>query len=148
VTDTQAQVVIDTNVWLDLYVFRNPGVLALADALASGTLRALRCREFDAEIATVLIRPAIAKHADAESLDAAWRHWHSIATPTSLDPAARAPWICRDPDDQKFLDLAWQQRCAWLFSKDKAVLALAKRARHQGLVIASPACATLHAAQT
>jgi len=51
-------------------------------------------------------------------------------------PAVRL--ICRDPDDQKFIDLAISQGAQWLFSRDRAVLALAKRARAQGLIIMSP----------
>ncbi|MFT7776961.1 putative toxin-antitoxin system toxin component, PIN family [Roseateles sp.] len=46
--------------------------------------------------------------------------------------------VCRDPDDQKFIDLALAARARWLISRDKAVLALAKRARLRGLAILTP----------
>ena len=40
---------------------------------------------------------------------------------------------CRDPDDQKFLDLATRVRARWLLSRDDHLLVLAKRARRDGL---------------
>jgi predicted nucleic acid-binding protein len=47
---------------------------------------------------------------------------------------------CRDRDDQKFLELAHASRAAWLVSKDRAVLKLARRtARDFGFRIAQPA---------
>ncbi|HEY1610523.1 MAG TPA: PIN domain-containing protein, partial [Paraburkholderia sp.] len=47
---------------------------------------------------------------------------------------------CKDRDDQKFLELAHASGAAWLVSKDRAVLKLAKRvARDFGFRIAEPA---------
>ncbi|WP_369293093.1 PIN domain-containing protein [Klebsiella variicola] len=46
--------------------------------------------------------------------------------------------VCRDQDDQKFIDLALDARARWLVSRDKAVLALAKRARARQLLIVTP----------
>jgi predicted nucleic acid-binding protein len=43
-----------------------------------------------------------------------------------VDVAAKAPVTCKDPDDQKFIDLAVAHG-ATLLSKDRAVLALKKR---------------------
>lgn len=45
---------------------------------------------------------------------------------------ARLP-RCADPDDQKFLRLAHASGARWLLSRDKAVLALARRAERAGL---------------
>ena len=39
---------------------------------------------------------------------------------------------CRDADDQKFLDLAWSANAAWLVTKDKALLELARRVAKLG----------------
>jgi len=46
--------------------------------------------------------------------------------------------ICRDPDDQMFIDLAVEAKARWLISRDRAVLALAKRARAFGVEILTP----------
>ena len=131
-------VVVDTNVWLDIYVFRDPASVAIAQGLDSGALRAMRTAAMDAEIAVVLMRPGIARHGDTASFAQAWSHWNTVADLVPADAQIRAPWVCRDKDDQKFLDLAHGRRAAWLFSKDRAVLALARRARPWGLMIASP----------
>jgi predicted nucleic acid-binding protein len=40
--------------------------------------------------------------------------------------APRAPYVCKDPDDQKFIDLAVAHK-ALLISKDKQVLRLTNR---------------------
>jgi hypothetical protein len=62
--------------------------------------------------------------------------WEALA---GLIEAQRpAPWLCRDPDDQKFLDLAYGAGAQLLFTKDRAVLSLARRARRDGLLILEP----------
>jgi predicted nucleic acid-binding protein len=49
--------------------------------------------------------------------------------------APRAAQVCKDPDDQKFIDLAVTHR-APLLSKDHAVLKLRKRLLVQGVPVA------------
>ena len=44
----------------------------------------------------------------------------------TVDIPPKASVTCKDPDDQKFIDLAVAQRCLVL-SKDHAVLCMAKR---------------------
>jgi predicted nucleic acid-binding protein len=57
------------------------------------------------------------------------------ASPPSAAPLRR----CRDADDQKFLDLAFALGARWLFSRDRALLELAKSASTLGLEILTPA---------
>ncbi len=45
---------------------------------------------------------------------------------------------CRDPRDQKFLDLAFSSQAAVLLTKDEDLLALAGKARGFGVRILSP----------
>ena len=42
---------------------------------------------------------------------------------------------CRDPDDQKFLELAQASGAQWLISKDRDLLKLARRTRKAGLFL-------------
>ena len=57
----------------------------------------------------------------------------------SIVPAAgKAPVTCRDPDDQKFIDLAVAHQ-ALLLSRDKAILCMKKRL----LALAVPALAAI-----
>ena len=44
-----------------------------------------------------------------------------------MQPAPRASAVCKDPDDQVFIDLAMHVGARWLFSKDAALLKLNKR---------------------
>ncbi len=135
--------VIDTNVWLDLFVFADPRVRGLAHALAVGTaLTAVRCCQTDAEIEAVLRRPRFAARRAAGpvpgsiDLDEPMLRWRQIAQPRAL--GAPAPWLCRDRDDQKFLDLAFASGAALLLTKDKALLCLNRKSRRDGLSILTP----------
>mgnify|MGYP000606137680 CR=1 FL=1 len=49
-----------------------------------------------------------------------------------VDEPPRCPLRCKDPDDQVFIDLALHVGAQWLFSKDAALLKLAKRAKLRG----------------
>lgn len=124
---------IDTNVLLDLWVFADPRARLLRTALEGGEFAAVRSLRCDEELADVLARAElkVAESARQEILSL----WHRLAMPA--EPRA-APLTCSDPDDQKFLDLAWSAGAGWLFTRDKALLALAGRARTEGLRIAQP----------
>ena len=53
----------------------------------------------------------------------------------SLKPAAaRANYVCKDPDDQVFIDLALAYQTL-LLSKDRAVLAMTRRLARLGVVV-------------
>jgi len=126
--------VVDTNVWLDLFVFLDPRSALLMQALGSATGPvAVRCAQTDAEIESVLRRPRFA--ARCSEHDERLRRWRALARPCDLKGAA--PWSCRDRDDQKFLDLACAARATLLLTKDKALLSLNRRTRREGLLILS-----------
>jgi predicted nucleic acid-binding protein len=50
--------------------------------------------------------------------------------------AERAPYVCSDTDDQKFIDLAVTQQ-ATLISKDKEVLRMKNRLARLGVAVLS-----------
>jgi putative PIN family toxin of toxin-antitoxin system len=128
-------VVIDTNIALDLFVFDNPDCVPLAAALAAGTLRWIATAPMRTELARVLGYPLIARRLAQRQMDAA-------AVLAAFDARAhllaeappRAPCVCKDPDDQVFIDLAVAQR-ALLISKDQAVLTMRKRLALQGVAV-------------
>jgi len=131
--------VLDTNAWLDLYVFDDAPARELRAALEAGRLQAVRSGRTDAELEAVLERPALAARSPAAATAlrlAAWRGAARCIDEAALRPA---PWLCRDRDDQKFLDLAVAARAAWLITKDRALLELDRRTRHAGLRVATPA---------
>ncbi len=116
--------VLDTNVVLDLLVFRDPAAAALDDGLAQGRLCWLATVAMRDELERVLGYAAVARR-----LAAAGRLPQQVladfdARSQRVTAPGRAPVICSDPDDQCFIDLAVQHACT-LLSKDAAVLALA-----------------------
>jgi len=131
-------IVIDTQVVMDWLVFRDARIQALAAAVTSGALRWLVAPAMRDEIRHVLGRGVAASYApDLAFIEAQFdAHAHLVDT---IDPQPLAGrLVCRDPDDQKFIDLALAAQARWLISRDKAVLALAKRARLRGLAIIKP----------
>ncbi|WP_457325422.1 putative toxin-antitoxin system toxin component, PIN family [Roseateles sp. P5_E11] len=131
-------IVIDTQVVMDWLVFRDSRIQALITAVTSGTLRWLVAPPMRDEIRHVLGRGVAASYApDLVFIEAQFdAHAQPVETIEPQPPASRL--VCRDPDDQKFIDLALSSRARWLISRDKAVLALAKRARPRGLLIVTP----------
>jgi putative PIN family toxin of toxin-antitoxin system len=120
------QLVLDTNIVLDLLVFRDPQAQPVLQGLLAGTLHWLATGSMREELARVLaypkLAPRVAFHRGAAGsvLQDFDRHARLI------EPAARAPLTCGDPDDQKFIDLAVAHRCL-LLSKDHEVLRMRKR---------------------
>jgi uncharacterized protein len=133
-------VVLDSNVWLDILVFDDPHTRPIRAGLESGALRALIDARCLAELTYVLDYPQFAGRGveKADALAAVARLAQEIVPPTLPDDAKPLPQ-CRDRDDQKFLELARASGAAWLVSKDRAVLKLARRmARDFGLRVATP----------
>ncbi len=131
-----SKVVLDTNVWLALWFFRESGVDALRDALARGDLVPVRSAATDVELAEVLARPGLFDVAPERQADL-MRQWESLAV--LVGDIVPAPCRCRDPDDQKFLDLALSAGARWLITRDRDLLKLRKKVRAAGLTISLPA---------
>lgn len=140
VTDRPAlpAIVIDTQVVMDWLVFRDARVQSLAAAVTSGAVRWLVAPAMRDEIRHVLGRGVAAAY--APDLPFIQAQFDALAQPTEAPPPQplAGRMVCRDPDDQKFVDLALASGARWLVSRDKAVLALAKRARARGLAIVTP----------
>jgi uncharacterized protein len=133
-------VVLDSNVWLDILVFDDPHTRPIRAGLENGTLRALIDARCLAELTHVLDYPQFAGRGveKADALAAVARLALEIIPP-ELPADARPLPQCRDRDDQKFLELARASGAAWLVSKDRAVLKLARRmARDFGFRVATP----------
>ena len=124
--------VLDTNIVLDVFLFADPAAQPLREALAHARIRWIRTAPMREELARVLAYPHIAKRLgyyqrSADDLLGDFdTHSHAV------DVAPRAPLRCKDPDDQRFIDLALAHR-AGLLSKDQAVLCMAKRMRALGV---------------
>ena len=119
------KVVLDTNVVLDLWLFEDPRFAGLAQAL-SHSLRWVATAEMREELSRVLRYEHVMRLCEKRGVQAEelLRRFDELALLCPV--AAKAPYTCKDPDDQKFIDLALAQR-ATLYSKDKYVLALRNR---------------------
>ncbi len=133
-TQAKPSIVLDTNIVLDLFVYRDPLQASLNKALRAGTLQWLATQAMRDELVRVLAYPQIAKRliASEETAEIALAHMDALAT--IVHAAPKAPFTCKDPDDQIFIDLACQYGCT-LLSKDKAVLAMRSRLARLGTTV-------------
>lgn len=120
------RLVLDTNIVLDLFVFEDTATAALREQLAEAGTRWLATDAMREELARVLGYPHIARRLNARAQPAAavLAHFDLLS---QIEPTApRAAFVCKDADDQKFIDLAVTHRAA-LLSKDDQVLRMARR---------------------
>jgi len=135
------RVVLDTNVRLDLFVFAAPRAAGLRAALEAGRLRAICNAACRAEWQAVLAYPKLRLDIDQQ---AAARTAHDRLV--CVDPSAGPPCSaiaalprCRDPDDQKFVQLAYDIGAAGLLTRDAELLRLARRlATEFGIAVLQP----------
>lgn len=137
--------VLDTNVALDLLLFRDARTQALHEALAQGRLRWLVVPCMREELARVLHYAHLmawmqARGVKSEAIVAAFD-----AGSQMVDEPPAAAVRCTDPDDQPFIDLAVAQR-ALLLSKDRAVLVTRARLAGLGVQVMQQLVTNRHAA--
>jgi putative PIN family toxin of toxin-antitoxin system len=125
ITTSQLPIVIDTNVCLDLFVFRDPRWAPLLAALESGAVEAVTRADCRDEYLHVLHYPHLPLD-EASRAEAAKRFDALIRVVAPHSRAIRLP-VCTDRDDQKFLEIARDAGAAILVTKDKALLKLAKK---------------------
>lgn len=133
-TQRGTPLVLDTNVLLDLFVFNDPEIAPLRTALLAKQLNWIATPGMRIELARVLTYPKITPRLafyQVTAMDVLAQFDQFV---TLVTPAPRAPWMCKDPDDQAFIDLAAQHK-AILLSKDLAVLCMAKRLSSAGAVV-------------
>lgn len=121
---------LDTNAWLDLLVFRDPRAAALDAALRTGDVVAVVDDACRAEWLRVLDYPVLELAPDRRAaLEGEFdRLVHRVDSGAPARPLPR----CKDPDDQKFLELALACGARWLVTRDRALLALARRMEREG----------------
>ena len=126
--------VIDTNIVLDLWLFEDPATIPLRAALQSGAISHLATASMRDELARVLTYPHLVKRMAKSNIQAQDILNRFDAHLLAAEPAAKAACTCKDPDDQKFIDLA-VAHAAPLLSKDKAILCMKKRLLQSGVVL-------------
>jgi len=128
---TPTRIVIDTNVCLDLFVFKDPRWAGLLAALESGAVEAITRSDCRDEYNIVLHYKHLPLDDDSRPLAAA-RFDQLIKVVAPPESGIRLP-VCTDKDDQKFLEVARDANAAVLITKDKALLKLARRLAKAGM---------------
>jgi len=126
--------VIDTNIVLDLWLFEDPATVPLRAALQSGRVTHLATSSMREELARVLTYPHIVKRMAKSLIQAQDILQRFDEHLLAAEPAAKAPFTCKDPDDQKFIDLAVAHGVP-LLSKDAAILCMKKRLLQAGVLL-------------
>lgn len=129
-------VVVDTNVALDLLIFSDPRTAPLRTLLAQDRLLWIATQVMRDELERVLAYPHIVARMDYYRVDAAQVLAAFDAQARLVDIAPKVAYVCKDADDQKFIDLAAAHR-AILLSKDKAVICMRKRLVNLGADVAT-----------
>lgn len=141
-------VILDTNIVLDLFLFQDPRTAALREQLQAGHLIWRATQHMRNELERVLTYAHIAAKLNfyekfPQDILAAFDQ-HAQITPA---PSAKAPYTCKDADDQPFIDLAchlasYPRSAAvelkphiQLISKDKAVLSMRKRLEKLSVIV-------------
>jgi putative PIN family toxin of toxin-antitoxin system len=127
------RIVLDTNVCLDLFVFRDPLWVRLMQALMQGEVEAVTRADCRMEWQIVLGYAHLGLDTAMQATVCAT--FDGLIRPfvaSTPEEAIKLP-VCRDPDDQKFIELAWQSAAAVLITKDKALLKLARKTQKAGL---------------
>lgn len=126
-------IVFDTNVLLDLFVFNDFRALHLKQALVERKIKGLATQSTLEEFSDVIARPLFSL--DEAQQDQIRQQWLGLAEIMDDKALMKAPWICQDPDDQVFLDIAYTARPCILMSKDNEVLHFANKAATEQVLI-------------
>jgi putative PIN family toxin of toxin-antitoxin system len=123
------RLVLDTNVWLDWLVFGDPSIAPIKAAVAAERAEVFIDAACEAELERVLAYDLGPRTPGAAARGACLaecrRVAHRIESPLPQAERARLP-LCRDSDDQKFLEAALAARAEFLLTRDRALLELAR----------------------
>ena len=143
---TDRPVVIDTNILLDCFIFEDEGTLHLREWLLQARLQWIATQAMQQEFIRVLTYPTLKdwlaqknrqQQMQIQALGDIFSRYAAI-----VPPAPETRFRCKDPDDQKFIDLALAHQSV-LLSKDKAVLRLRSRLQKEGVIVSAQGSALL-----
>jgi putative PIN family toxin of toxin-antitoxin system len=134
---TVMKVVLDTNVVLDWLHFSDSGCLTLAKAIQSGQIEPITSGLCLEELRQVIKKPQF--KLDIQAQEQLVQKYQAYARVLNAgEPLVNTLPCCSDPDDQKFIELAWTCGAQYLLSRDKAVLKLSRRLQQFGFQVLSP----------
>lgn len=121
------RVVLDTNVVVSALVFREGRLAWLREAWAAGRVVPLVSAETVAELVRVLAYPKL-KLSEEETKNVLAHYMEHAEAVREAGASVRVP-ECRDPDDRKFLQLAYAAKADALVTGDEDLLTLAGKSR-------------------
>lgn len=126
-------IVLDTNVCLDLFAFKDPRWEMIIEGLKNKTLVASTRADCRDEWLAVLHYP----HLPITDLtrEGIVTIFDELIEVRSFDSRSIRLPVCSDKDDQKFLEFARDAKLDFLITKDKALLKLARKIQALGLFI-------------
>src|SRR5262245_29186838 len=136
------RLVLDTNIWLEWLVFEDPGIVPIRNAVGTGRVEVYVDAVCEEELARVLARGFAKRPLDAAAQAACIAQCRRLAKRIDggLPEAERAKLpVCRDPDDQKFLEAALAAGAQFLITKDRELLAVGKKRARVPFRILTPA---------
>ena len=125
--------VLDTHIWLEWLLWRSPRLEPLRVKHAAGQLDILHSSETLAEWRRVLGYPQFAQSAD--QIEALCLEFIGLTRCCALITEAERSRLpqCRDPDDQKFLELSVAGAATWLITRDKKLRKIGKHKLYKAL---------------
>lgn len=126
------RIVLDTNVCLDLFVFKDPRWHNLMQALINQDIEAITREDCRNEWLHVLDYPHLPVTPEIKSEVIKAFDQYITCLPISEQSTFGLP-ICTDKDDQKFLEIALHADANILLTKDKALLKLARKTKNKGM---------------
>ncbi|MDO9404160.1 MAG: PIN domain-containing protein [Polaromonas sp.] len=129
-------IVLDTNIVLDVFVFKDAAAQPVRAGLEDASLDWIATLPMRVELARVLAYPQIVPRLAFYQLEAADVLSAFDRHARLVDVAPKASVTCKDADDQGFIDLAVAHG-ATLLSKDRAVTSMAKRLQLLGAIVRS-----------
>ena len=131
------RIVLDTNVCLDLFVFRDPRWQQLFSAMQQQQVECVTSSSCRMEWTLVLQYKKLAL--DEIQQQTMMAEFDALIRVMPDEDITITLPVCRDKDDQKFLVCAQSAQADFLITKDKALLKLARKtARMELFTILSP----------
>tara|TARA_A100001015_G_C15034634_1_gene735350 strand:+ start:1336 stop:1791 length:456 start_codon:yes stop_codon:yes gene_type:complete len=121
------KIVLDTNVSLDLFIFKNKKLFKILDLLEKKIITSITCDRCRSEFIYVLNYKKLNLNFNEKISALNQFDKVNLIYKNHISKNNLCLPLCNDSDDQKFIELTYNSNSSFLISKDKAILKLAKK---------------------